>query len=126
MNYEKFCEELTEEVRRLAGEELQVRKQTVQKNNGVEADALEIRTPDSKFSPILYLEDFYEKYLRGVGIAHLAVLMMDCFAELRKYPPTSAELFEDYRRASSGIFCKLVNYEKNRSQIGRASCRERV
>ena len=59
MNYEKFCEELTEEVRRQAGKELEVSRQTIKKNNGVEADALEIRARESKFSPILYLEDFY-------------------------------------------------------------------
>lgn len=113
MNYEKFCEELTEEVRRQAGKELEVSRQTIQKNNGVEADALEIRARESKFSPILYLEDFYEQYLRGVGVAHLAALMLDCFAELSKKPPAPARLFENYEQAVSGIFCKLVNYEKN-------------
>lgn len=118
MNYEKFCQELAEEVKRQAGRELRVKLQKISKNNGVEADALEIQAPGSRFSPILYLEDFYEQYLRGVGVSHLAALMLDCYEEFRKNPPASEKLFfETYQQAAPEIYCKLVNYEKNLSMM---------
>ena len=117
MNYEKFREALAEEVRRLAGGRLQVRLDVLTKNNGVKADAIELREQGSRFAPVLYLESFYEQYLRGVGVSHLASLVLDCYEEFRKNPPLSAEFLDDYEKASPSIFCKIINYERNRKLL---------
>lgn len=117
MNYKKFCEELAEEVKRQAKEKTEVKLQKIRKNNGVEADALEIYTHGSRFSPILYLEEFYEQYLKGVSVTHLASLMLDYYEEFRKNPPVFEDTFETYEQAAPEIFCKLINYEKNSSLL---------
>lgn len=113
MNYEKFRETLAEEVRRQAEGRLLVRLETVTKNNGVKADALELRERGSRFAPLLYLDSFYEQYLRGVGVSHLASLVLDCYEEFSKNPPAAAEFIQIYEKASPSIFCKVINYEKN-------------
>ena len=114
MNYEKFQEALAEEVRRKSEGRLQVRLDTLTKNNGVQADAMELREPENRYAPVLYLDSFYDQYLKGVGISHLASLALDCYEEFRKNPPVSADLVEDYRTAAPFLFCKIINYERNR------------
>lgn len=114
MNYEKFREVLAEEVRRQSEGKLQVRLNTLTKNNGVAADALEMQEPGSRYVPVLYLDSFYEQYLRGVGIAHLASLILDCYEEFRRTPPLRPEQLENYEKAAPSVFCKVINYERNR------------
>lgn len=117
MNFKMFQDALAEEIRQQSGGKVQAVCQHLTKNNGVVREALEIRAPGERISPSIYLESFYQQYLKGVSIAHLARLMLAQYREFQEKARLPEDFFGDYEKASEGIFCKLINCEKNRTLL---------
>lgn len=114
MNYELFQLTLAEEVRKLIGKEGKVEVQQIRKNNGIMHKAISILPEDEKVSPVLYLEGYYQRYRQGVPIAHLAKLVLAQYRENRKSKKLNFDFFKDYEKVKDRIFCKVINYAKNK------------
>lgn len=113
MNYEMFQDALAEEVKRLAGEGAVVSLQQMQKNNGVTLYALCIQKEGENLAPLIYLDGFYQRYRKGVPIAHLAKLLLAQYREVPREQVLSLDDFKDFRSARNHIFCRIVNYDLN-------------
>ena len=65
MNYEDFCNKVKNAASELFGENTRAEITSVTKNNGLILKGLTIKHEDSRISPTVYLEAFYEMYESG-------------------------------------------------------------
>ena len=70
MQFQTFCHMILEEARaRIPDKVPAIRK--VLKNNDVEQIALYMKHPDTLCTPMVYLESYYEGYLKGLPLTQL-------------------------------------------------------
>ena len=123
MNYEMFQNTLAEEVRRQSGGEVTVTLQQLPKNNGVTVEALEIRAAGDLLSPSIYMDCFYEQFLKGVSVTHLAKLVIGQYREFKEQNRFPEDFFTEFGTISENVFCKVINYDKNRELLKNVPCR---
>lgn len=115
---EQFAECVRAVVQERAGEEGTVFVQEVRKNNGVMLTGLSIFGKGSNLSPTIYLEEFYERYAEGVGLAELAEEILSCYEERCTAKTFDAEFYTDYEQVKKRLAYRLINWEKNREMLG--------
>jgi len=85
------------------------------KNNGVNKTSLNIMRQDTYQCPIIYLEEFYEKYRNRESLddilEHISNLYQYNFNS--KYS-LSDDTISNYEKIKGKIICRLINYEKNK------------
>lgn len=113
MNYEQFISAMLDCTQNKLQGEKTVERQEVLKNNGVVLVGLTIKEPEKVVAPVIYLEEYYKRYLNGASIEGLA----ECLLERSKHTP---EVFEwekeklfDFEQMKGNIIYKLVNTEEN-------------
>ena len=72
MEYETFKKELLDSLRRKTEEGIKVRIQTVEKNNGIRAEAVVILGEKECIAPTIYLQEFYEDWKNSGDIERAA------------------------------------------------------
>lgn len=73
MEYREFKEQLLKELEGLIKEsDITIINKEILKNNGIKLDDLVIQKKGVEIAPVVYLEDFYEKYLNGSEIEEIA------------------------------------------------------
>ena len=113
MNYEQFVCTILECTEKKLPEDEIVEKQEVQKNNGVTAVGLTIRKKGSQITPVIYMEEFYQKYLMGASIDDLSDFLI---TKSRMIPSLSKGDYKDIRdfgKIKNHIVYKLINAKKN-------------
>ena len=120
MNYENFKEVVREKFMDYMPEkfkEMELMTETVEKVN-VSLDGICLRDKCKKFSPIVYINDMYEKYLSGVELEKILTDIGDIMEkEYEQTPVISVErLMKD---AGENIVFQLVNTEQNTSLLER-------
>lgn len=123
MNYEMFQTALAEEVQRLLGQTALVSIQHLTKNNGVALDAICIQQTEEKMAPLIYLDSFYRRCCQGVPLPHLAKLLFDQYQEVPKDTPPGMENFHDFSKAKEHLYCRIINYDLNNSQLKSIPCK---
>lgn len=100
---------------RLHGEK-ELRVQSIPKNNGVMMTGLTIIKNGETVSPVIYLEDYFERYEEGVGMEMFVNEMYDMFNtfENADFP---VDKLGDFKNLKDKVFYKLVNYERNREVL---------
>lgn len=119
MEYQTFKEELCRILQKRTEGKKKVILQQVEKNNGVVLDAVVLQGEREQVLPTIYLEELYEIYEQGVTLEQIAGHIL-CEEEKRKDEVEfSLEEFEDYTRARTSVFYKLVNYQMNERMLKR-------
>ena len=73
MDYQKFKEQLLKKLEELTKEiNIKIDNKETLKNNGLKLDGLVLQTEGYEVAPVVYIEDFYEKYLSGLEIDDIA------------------------------------------------------
>lgn len=107
----------TSYIRQESEYELDLHKVT--KNNGVTLDGLTLRRKGELVSPNLYLNGYYESYQMGKP---LAVIMEEIYLQYQRMG-AERELemddLTDFVAVRDKIIVRLVNYERNRTQLER-------
>lgn len=117
MNYEQFICAMLECTKNKLSESEQVEKQEVLKNNGVTSIGLAIRKTDENVAPIIYLEEFYKKYLLGKTVEALSDLLIEKSRSAPSAPIWNYEAIMDFRAIRSRIVYKLINAKKNEKML---------
>lgn len=117
MQFQEFQKRLLEEVRNQQGDGYRVDLKELIKNNGVRQMAICIRAEREEFAPTIHLEGFYREFCRGVSIRHLARQIWEQYEETRVSGQLPGGFFCSYEDVRGQIFCRLVNYEKNRDLL---------
>ena len=113
MNYEQFICAMMECTKKKLSETEIVEKQEVLKNNGVISVGLVIRKNSENTAPIIYLEEFYKKYLLGAEIELLCEILVQKSRNAPLPPVWDYEEMLDFRKIHNQIVYKLINAKKN-------------
>lgn len=96
-------------------EQLTITLGNVVKNNGVNKTSLHIMRIDMVQSPMIYLEEFYDKYTNYEPLDDIMVHIADLYKSHRYHPyyDFTEQVLSDYDHFKDKIICRLINYKKN-------------
>lgn len=113
MNYKIFCQEMNKAVNAMLEKDMTSKLHTSLKNNGKEKVGLIIEEVGVKISPVIYLEEYYDSYLKGDSIRQLTDTILEFYYSLRRENVEDYKFVFDYDRIKEKILFKLINTEKN-------------
>lgn len=93
-----------------------VRLNKVSKNNGVTLMGLCIMNPDSNIAPNIYLEAFYEEYLKGKPLSEIAAEILGINRQ-NQMEHFSAYPLQFFDAVMNKVVYRLVNKEKNKERL---------
>lgn len=112
MNYDKFCEYIkTEVANQLPGHTIEIQEKG--KINNVKRIGLVIGEKSKNVSPVIYLEEYYQEYLRG-NKSHEIVKEIVLFYQNVKAEKFDTEKLMNFEYIKNKIGLRLINTEKNR------------
>lgn len=117
MKYEQFICEMLECIKKKLPVEECVERQEVLKNNGVVMVGLTIRDQKKVIAPVIYLDEYYRKYLKGDSVENLSEALIErskCAPEMLKWD--YGKVF-DFEQMKDKIIYKLINTEENRKML---------
>lgn len=113
MSYEQFVCTFKECVQKMLPESARVEQQRIVKNNGVVQVGLSIREKEEMAAPVIYLEEFYEKYLAGASMEELGGALIALNRRYLAFPAWDYMEILDFQKTKDRIVYKLVNAKLN-------------
>ena len=117
MDYYTFKMEFMELVQKKISGEVRISLEKIPKNNGIYMEGMVLSKSDDHASPIIYLEELYRIWKKGVSMEQLVEKVLWCYRNFEPEISISEDFFRDYEKLKSHIYYKLVNYEKNRELL---------
>lgn len=117
MKYEEFKAALFTSLKERVGKEKTVSLHQVEKNNGVFLEALVLRKEKERIAPTIYIQQFYELHKKGMAIHEIVEHILKLDEEQKVDVDFSPESFENYEKARTRVYYKLVNYRMNRDML---------
>lgn len=118
MEFSNFTMLVREEVERRTGDCYKVRLDDVRKNNGVVLRGLTVTQDDSNISPTIYLNSYYEEYIKGrATLVNVVNDVMDTYHRNKVNQSVDMRYFLNYESVKQRIIYKLVNTEKNKALL---------
>ena len=117
MNYEQFICAMLEGTEKRLTEMESVERQEILRNNGVCLTGLVVRQKKNCVAPIIYLEEFYEKYLLGADIELLCEFLLQKSRTAHLPSVDGMKEMLDFEKIRTQIVYKLVNVEKNQRML---------
>lgn len=119
LNYEEFICRVQAEVKEKMGEKAQVERRRITKNNGVELEGITITEEGQRISPMIYLDEYYSIYERGVTIPQIGEDILRIYERSRESLPKTPDFYTDFEKVKARLACKLINYQRNEKQLVR-------
>lgn len=118
MEFLNFTMLVREEVEKRTGECYKVRLDDVRKNNGVVLRGITVTQDDSNISPTIYLNSYYEEYIKGrATLINVVNDVMDTYNRNKVNQSVDMRYFLNYESVRQKIIYKLVNTEKNKELL---------
>ncbi len=118
MEFSSFTMFVREEVEKRTGDCYKVRLDDVRKNNGIVLKGLTVTQDDSNISPTIYLNSYYEEYIRGrATLINVVNDVIDTYHRNKVNQSVDMRYFLNYESVKRRIIYKLVNTEKNRELL---------
>ena len=117
MEYEKFVDTIQKKVEELSEPGTKVVIMEVCKNNGVRKKGLMVKAKTCNMAPTVYLEDFYEEYLRGKTHEEIAEGVVQVYRDNDAMMNFQIEEFKDFEKMKSRLVFRIVNLEKNEEML---------
>ncbi|MCI8417531.1 MAG: hypothetical protein HFI33_08585 [Lachnospiraceae bacterium] len=113
MEFREFILAMTHGVQKELPGDVEVRPQTVCKNNGVMLQGLLFQKESQKSAPTIYLEAYYQAYLEGADLCDLISQVAGCYKKYVWEEAPQVEHFLQYETVKKTVVYKLVNYRQN-------------
>lgn len=113
MNYTEFMNAMLCEIRGQIGVEVRTELYTVTKNNGTRRTGILFKQEDSNLAPTIYLEEFYQKYLKGQQVPDLADSICNIYQEIRVKKTCNCQNLFDFEHVKEHIVYKLIRRDAN-------------
>ena len=117
MNYEQFVQTMKECIEKKLHEHEKIERQEVLKNNGKKMIGLCIQKLGEEVVPIIYLEEFYKRYLRGESIECLSEEILTIRNSSSVPSRQEYDWMMDFQKTQSRIVYRLINFEKNQELL---------
>lgn len=117
MELKVFLEKVKNSVCAFLGAGTDAELKEVVKNNGVVLQGLIIKKEGTTVSPTIYLDSFYEEYIRGKSLGEIVQEVSRIYEQNRVMDNIDFDFFLDYNAVRGRIFQKVINYEKNKRML---------
>lgn len=117
MDYKTFIIETADTIRDIMGDEVEIKLTTITKNNNVKLDGLTIKMEEENVSPTIYLNDYYERYLKEKSINDIAYEVIAIYQENKVKKSFDINFFTEFNNVKNNIAFKLINYGKNKETL---------
>ena len=87
------------------------------RNNSVKRTGLFVEKPGADISPVIYMEEHYEKLCRGQGFAETMDGIWALYLRHAGDRPFEPAEFSDWGRAEEKVFVRLVHYGNNERRL---------
>lgn len=94
------------------------------KNNGVKLCGVCIGAKGTVIYPSIYLENYYEKYVDGVGIEQITDELLETADKAQYKGEFNPGFYEDFEKVRDCLRVKIINTEKNRELLKETPNRE--
>ncbi len=116
--FHSFCEELIAQITVLVGEDYDVRIRHVVKNNGVKLDGVVILKKEENTAPTIYINEYFTQYQEGRSMNSIVKeIIQITMEEGEKIIPSIVPENLSFDYMKNKIIYRLVNYEKNKSEL---------
>ena len=112
---EDIKEEIIVKLQEQLGDEVELRRQEIQKTNGIVKDGVTVRYPGENVSPNIYLDDLCDMYLRGYSIENIVEVTVDKLREVRAAAPPVPEITAE--EARKNLYCVVVSAADNEEML---------
>lgn len=113
MNYTEFMNAMLCEIRGQVDAQVRTELYTVTKNNGTRRTGILFKQEDSNLAPTIYLEEFYQKYLKGQLVPDLADSICSIYQEIRVKKTCDCQNLFDFNHVKEHIVYKLIRRDAN-------------
>lgn len=113
MNYTEFMNAMLCEIRGQVDAQVRTELYTVTKNNGTRRTGILFKQEDSNLAPTIYLEEFYQKYLKGQQVQDLADSICSIYQEIRVKKTCDCQNLFDFNHVKEHIVYKLIRRDAN-------------
>ena len=113
MNYTEFMNAMLCEIRGQVDAQVRTELYTVTKNNGTRRTGILFKQEDSNLAPTIYLEEFYQKYLKGQQVPDLADSICSIYQEIRVKKTCACPNLFDFNHVKEHIVYKLIRRDAN-------------
>ena len=118
MEFATFKKKLLDQLRQILGEEKRIHFQSVEKNNGIQEEAVVILGEKERIAPTIYLRGFFEDWNSGrKSIEEISREILLHNACQEREVDFSLDSFENYEKARGQVYFKLINYEMNKVML---------
>ena len=122
-NFKDFIDEVSTKIREHLAENLcncNIGIKNVTKNNGLLLTGIYIQNPDSRVTPIVYLNGFYERYRDGQPMDDIIEDIIKNCIDNRGESLFNIEDFSDFNAVKDKIRPKLISKEWNKEILKNA------
>ena len=113
MNYTEFMNAMLCEIRGQVDAQVRTELYTVTKNNGTRRTGILFKQEDSNLAPTIYLEEFYQRYLKGQQVPDLADSICSIYQEIRVKKTCDCQNLFDFNHVKEHIVYKLIRRDAN-------------
>lgn len=113
MNYTEFMNAMLCEIRGQVDAQVRTELYTVTKNNGTRRTGILFKQEDRNLAPTIYLEEFYQKYLKGQQVPDLADSICSIYQEIRVKKTCDCQNLFDFNHVKEHIVYKLIRRDAN-------------
>ena len=117
MTYYQFVHAVELKVKEEAKGQLDVSINAVLKNNGWMRQGIVLKERNINISPTIYLEEYYQGFLRGVELETIAKEILKVYGQVRFETPMDANFIGNYKQIKGKIIYRVINREKNQELL---------
>ena len=116
MEYQVFLANVKERLKEELHGQVRVEDYRTLKNNGEERQGFVFQTEKEGISPVIYMEEYYERYLHGMEMERVIDSLIKWYEHACQIPDPvmEAEHLRDFERIRKKIVYRIINTERNR------------
>lgn len=113
MKYQQFVMTVQEKTASILGDSVTVRPHTTLKNNGKERIGLTITDRYAIISPTIYLEEYYEQFLKGNPVDQIADHVAQLYHDVKFEHTWEVNSIKQFHKMRTKLAYKLIHTQKN-------------
>lgn len=117
MTYDQFVQTVENKIKEAVKDNIDVCVYTAEKNNGTIRKGITLTEKGINISPTIYLEKYYESYLKGNSVENIAADALRLYEEVRFQRSWRDERIRHYDQMKEKIVYRVINFEKNKNLL---------
>lgn len=117
MTFHQFVKAVEFELKEVVGEEVTLSIYEAEKNNGVKRVGITFSKRGVNLAPTIYLEEYYEKYLRGWILEACVGDILRLYYEVQVKKSWDEEILSEFHMIEDSIVYRLVNADANKELL---------